>query len=254
MNKLFITISLLFTTLSMAVTLREGAYVGDGANKENLTLYLRSIKGREGSFFGLLVREKKNIFSSDKVNRIGLYRVDPNGSSSYIFNPLTVTEDGLIGIMNDDPSLVLNIAEKDGKEIFKIYDANSSNNTGFQGFMDFDGKRSQNKWLGVVEGTFTQKNNPNALFISGFDNNEGVAQATFATNEVNGGFQLSREYPGMYVIRANSVLATGTVVNKFPKSIIVFLQKCSSEKSCDDAKVVVVDPEHDQRILIFDKE
>jgi hypothetical protein len=208
MNFKTLTAFLAFTVLSsnaFAGFLKEGGFLGKQNGEEKVNLLLKSAPGREGSFFAVLMKDAK---------KISLYLVDEINSNSYAMTPLEVTRDGEIGIVNDDPSLVISSAKgSNGQDVFKIMSANSSNNSGFTGFFEFEGKSSK---------------------------------------EINGTFTLREKFPAMYLINQNSVLATGTQKNQIPSAIGIFLEKRGlfGSKSVD---MLLVNPKNDTDMKVFSK-
>ncbi|MDD4972744.1 MAG: hypothetical protein PHY93_00255 [Bacteriovorax sp.] len=167
--------------------------------------------------------------------------------------PLEVTKDGEIGVVNDDPSLVISSAKNNkGQNVFKIMSANSSNNVGFTGFFEFEGKASKVTWLAIDDGQYKTPEASNALQISEIDPKEREAIAVFLTKEINGTFTLREKFPGMYLINQNSVLATGTEKKNIPSAIGVFLQKTGifGGKS---TIMLLINPKNDTDIITFSK-
>lgn len=224
--------------------LKEGGFAGKHDGKENVNLLLKSAPGREGSFFAVLMKDEK---------KISLYMVDEINSNSYSMTPLEVTADGEIGVINDDPSLVISSAKNNkGTDVFKIMSANSGNNVGFTGFFEFEGKDSKVSWLQIDGGEFKADSASNALQISQVDPKEREATAVFLTKDINGTFTLREKFPGMYLINQNSVLATGTKKNQIPSAIGVFLEEKGflGKKSIE---MSLINPKNDSDITTFTK-
>lgn len=245
MNKLFILLA--FSALSgntFAGFLAAGGYLGSHNGEDKVNLLLKPAPGREGSFFAVLMKDAK---------KISLYLVDEINSNSYSMTPLEVTRDGEIGVINDDPSLVISSAKiNKGQNIFKIMSANSSNSTGFTGFFAFEGKASKVTWLSVDDGQYKTDDAPNSLQISQIDQKEKEATAVFLTKELSGTFTMREKFPAMYLINQNSVLATGTKKNQIPSAIAVFLEKRGlfGGKSTE---MVFINPKNDTDIKTFTK-
>ncbi|MDD4975727.1 MAG: hypothetical protein PHY93_15325 [Bacteriovorax sp.] len=247
MNMKKLTILLAFSVLStsaFAGFLKEGGYLGSQNGEEKVNLLLKPATGREGSYFAVLMKGSK---------KISLYLVDEINSNSYSMTPLEVTKDGEIGVVNDDPSLVISSAKNNkGLDVFKIMSANSSNSTGFSGFFEFGGKASKVTWLAIDDGQFKTCEAANALQISQIDPKEREATAVFLTKEINGTFTLREKFPAMYLINQNSVLATGTNKNKIPSAIGIFLENKGifGGKSID---LLLINPKNDTDIRTFSK-
>lgn len=247
MNFKTLTAFLAFSILSsnaFAGFLKEGGFLGKHNGADKVNLLLKPAPGREGSFFAVLMKDSK---------KISLYLVDEINSSSYAMTPLEVTSDGEIGIVNDDPSLVISSAKgSKGQDVFKIMSANSSNNSGFTGFFEFGGKSSQVKWLSINDGQFKTEDVSNALQISQIDQAEKEATAVFLTKAINGTFTLREKFPAMYLINQNSVLATGAQKNQIPSAIGIFLEKKGffGGKSVD---MLLINPKNDTELKVFCK-
>lgn len=245
MNFKSVTIALALTVLSssaFAGFLKEGGFQGNHNGADKVNLLLKSAPGREGSFFAVLMKDEK---------KISLYLVDEINASSYSMTPLEVTKDGEIGVVNDDPSLVISSAKNNkGVDIFKIMSANSSNNNGFTGFFEFAGKESKVSWLSIEGGEYKTEESDNALQISQVDPKEREATAVFLTKDINGTFTLREKFPAMYLINQNSVLATGTKKSQIPSAIGVFLQKKGGFGS-KKVEMVLINPKNDTDLKTF---
>lgn len=226
--------------------LEARSYLGshNGAN-DKVNLLVKSAPGRQGSFFAVLMKAERQI---------SLYLIDEIDSTSYAMTPLEVTNDGQIGIVNDDPSLVITVANnKKGKSIFKIMSANSSNNNGFSGYLEFEGKSSKYSWLTIQPGEFKDDSNKKGLQISQVDVNEREANATFFTSDLSGNFTLREKFPGMYLLNQNSVLSSGTRTENIPKAIGIFLER-RTVLGNKRKEMLLIDPKNDSNITSFDKD
>ncbi len=242
-----VSVALAFSLLSsnaFAGFLKEGGYLGKQNGEEKVNLLLKPAPGREGSYFAVLMKDAK---------KISLYLVDEINANSYSMTPLEVTKDGEIGVVNDDPSLVVSSARgENGQDVFKIMSANSSNNAGFTGFFEFEGKSSKTKWLQIDDGQYKTDEAANALQISQIDSSEREATAVFLTAEINGTFTLREKFPAMYLINQNSVLATGTKKNQIPSAIGIFLEKRGAFGS-KSIEMLLINPKNDTDIKTFSK-
>ena len=224
--------------------LKEGGYLGNHNGSDKVNLLVKPAPGREGSFFAVLMQDEE---------KISLYLVDEINSNSYSMTPLEVTSDGEIGVVNDDPSLVISTAKnKKGQDVFKIMSANSGNNVGFSGFFEFEGKESKVTWLAIDDGQYKSESSKNALQISQIDPKEREATAVFITQAINGTFTLREKFPSMYLINQNSVLATGTQKKQLPSAIGVFLEK-TNMLGCKSVRMLLIDPKNDTNITTFTK-
>ena len=234
----------LLSSSAFAGFLKEGGYLGSQNGEEKVNLLLKPAPGRDGSYFAVLMKDAK---------KISLYLVDEINSNSYSMTPLEVTKDGEIGVVNDDPSLVISSAKNNkGQDVFKIMSANSSNNAGFTGFFEFEGKASKVSWLSMPDGEYKTDEAGNALQISQVDPKEREATAVFLTKEINGTFTLREKFPAMYLINQNSVLATGTKKNQIPSAIGIFLEKRGTFGS-KSVEMDLINPKNDSDIKTFSR-
>lgn len=235
---LVLAFSVLSTSAFAAGFLKEGGYLGSHNGVDKVNLLVKPAPGREGSFFAVLLKDDK---------KISLYLVDEINSSSYAMTPLEVTRDGEIGVVNDDPSLVISSAKNNkGQDIFKIMSANSTNNNGFTGFFEFSGKASKMSWLAIQDGQYKTTESASALQISQVDPNEREATAVFLTKNISGTFTLREKFPSMYLINQNSVLATGTKTNQIPSAIGVFLYTKMGK-----IEMTLINPKNDTDLTSF---
>lgn len=242
MRHLFFTFLITLSTNLFAGFLSEGGLKGTHNEKEEVNLLLKKVEGREGSFVGVLIKDTK---------RVSLYMIDEISNSSYSMTPLEVTKDGEIGMINDDPTLVLSTTEnKRGQKIVRIMSANSSNNAGFSGYFDFDDKKSKYSWQSVQSGLFQTDKEKSALTISGVDPVERDATALFMTKNLSGTFTIREKFPAMFLINKNSVLATGVNKAKAPSAIMIFLNR-KGFFGGSNLEVLMVNPSNDQDVTLF---
>lgn len=224
--------------------LHEGSYEGLQNGKDEALLLLKAAPGRQGSLLGLLIKDEK---------RVSLYLIDEINQNSYAMTPLEVTQDGELGMVNDDPSLVITSSkDKNGKDLFKIMSANSSNQAGFGGYLEFNGKSSSTTWLDFAEGTYSNNDNKNALTISAIDTYEREATAVFLTRQLSGTFTVREKFPSMYLLNKNSVLATGVNKDQTPSAILIFI-KTKNFFRTEKIKAILVNPKNDTDISIFNE-
>lgn len=246
MNFKKLSILLAFSVLSSSAFaagfLKEGGYLGAHNNGDEVNLLVKPAPGRDGSFFAVLMKDAK---------KISLYLIDEINSSSYSMTPLEVTKDGEIGVVNDNPSLVISSAKNNkGADVFKIMSANSGNSAGFSGFFEFAGKTSKVAWLEVDDGGYKSDEVLSALQISQVDPKEREATAVFLTKDINGTFTLREKFPFMYLINQKSLMATGTTKNQIPSAIAVFLEKRGSFGK-KTTEMVLINPKNDTDLKIF---
>ncbi len=236
--------------LVMAFSLQEGTYKGshyDSLKKGKAAVYLmlKPVSGREGSFLAVLMKSKK------RKKQVSFYVMDLASKFSYSLTPLDVTTDGQIGIINDDPSLVLSMSTGEkNKYSIKITSSNSGNTKGFSGYMVFEERSDNYQWIANGAGNYNYAGRKNALQISSWDILEGEADAIFTTASLNGSFKISESFPQMYLINANKVLATGSKVDSIPRKIGFFIKEkgeWSGKKEC----FVLVNPENDRDVMTF---
>ncbi len=224
--------------------LKGGSFLGTHNGEDKVNLLLKPVRGRTGSFFAVLMKTE---------DKISLYMVDKLNSSSYTMTPLEVTSDGELGVVNDDPSLVISSSQNSKNElIFKIMSANSSNNVGFEGYFEFKNKPSKFSWIEINPGEYKTSSESNALQISEIDTFEKEGIAVFLTKEISGTFTLGEKFPNMYLINKNSVLSTGVSVNKIPSAIAIFLEK-QTFFGGKTTMMILVNPENDSDLKVFTK-
>ncbi|MBC7713726.1 MAG: hypothetical protein H7177_10320 [Rhizobacter sp.] len=241
---ILVAFSVLSTSAFSAGFLKEGGYLGSQNGEEKVNLLIKSAPGRDGSFFAVLMKDEK---------KISLYLVDGINSNSYSMTPLEVTKDGEIGVVNDDPSLVISSAKNNkGNDVFKIMSANSTNTAGFTGYFEFEGKVSKVSWLNIDGGEYKTDETASALQISQVDQKEREATAVFLTKDINGTFTLREKFPSMYLINQNSVLATGTKKNQIPSAIAVFLERKGGFGS-KSTSMILINPKNDTDLKTFSR-
>ena len=228
MKKLFLCWILVHNALSFGIeSLSPGSYEGKSA-KGDIQIFLKVAPGRAGSFFAVLVRGQDSF----------IYVVDSVDSSTYAMTPLEVTHDGHIGIVNDDPSLVVQaFPGKKDSTLFRITSANSTNKIGYEGNIEFSSNdKKEEEWAKLDAGVFstsksktkkstTTNNLSGNMQISEIDLAENEATVSFSTSTLNGTFRLREKFPGMYALNAQSMLATGQNLSSFPTAIGIFIEE-----------------------------
>ncbi len=241
LNQIIIALSLM-ASFSATASLREGAYLGQHNGDDKINLLLKEVPGRVGSFFALLMKSEEMM---------SLYIVDELNHSSYAMTPLEITSDGEIGIVNEDPSLVISLSTgKKGQQIFKIMSSNSGNNRGFNGFFSFKGKKSKYTWHNFMSGRYKLKNNKNALQISDLDLTEREATAVLLTSTLSGTYIVREKFPHMFLLYKNSIFATGTMKDEIPSAIGIFLSKRGFQSK---KMMILVNPKSDRIFRTFIK-
>jgi hypothetical protein len=239
-----LSLSIILSSSAFAGFLNAGGYQGSHNGNDKVNLLLKAAIGRQGSYFAVLMKDEK---------KISLYLVDEINSNSYSMTPLEVTKDGEIGVVNDDPSLVISSAKNNkGRDVFKIMSANSGNTSGFNGYFEFEGKPSSMTWLDIDAGLYKTDEVDNALQISQVDTKEREATAIFITEAINGTFSLREKFPAMYLINQNAVLATGTTKRDIPSAIGVFLERKGIFGS-KHREMVLINPNNDTDLSTFYK-
>jgi hypothetical protein len=258
--KLFLTLMIAWATILPAYAfeqkqqldirpeaLEEGNYLGVDNTNAYVHLMLREMRGTKGSFFALLVRSGQNN------NKMSLYRVDKLQLGTYVLTPLVVTPDGEIGILNDNPSLVLTVSKNNwGRAIFQVMNSKSNNHLGFQGPLTFDGRVSRSDWVNVQEGNYRQGNSRQySVNISNFDPVERNTSVVFTNNNDQGIFLLEEIISGMYLLKENAFLKTGMQTRKNPSSIAIFYHDGYSRYIRNS--FILINPRNDEDITVFDK-
>lgn len=226
MKNLLIGLVVVLSTVFLQATetgevegLREGTYEGtyiDGDQTKSVYLMLKPVDGRDGSFYGVLTDASRYMF---------LYLVDPR-DGQYVFTPFVALDNGLIGMINDDPSHVLNMVKgvNAKKDTLSLVSSNSGNKIGFNARMTFCNCLTKKyEWMSLTSGRYylsqkdqrgkEKRNNDFFVTVSNWDDETGTADASYTSNDVNGLYRVIRTSPYMYSLYANSVLATGTEVD-----------------------------------------
>lgn len=198
-----------------------GSYQGLSDQGAKTHLLVKPLVGRVGSYFGLLIW-------SNGAGRA--YVIDPiTVGSSYAMTPLQITADGETGIVDENPSLVLNL---DGSRIngwpgFTISDAKSGNQVGFQGSSVFKaGDLSSYIWTEITRGSYQgiKRNSNENITLSSMDaNHQATAFFTGDRRELNGNFFVREKAPGVFTLHENTVTSTGPEMKEMPSKIMVFV-------------------------------
>lgn len=231
----------LTSQLSWAQTLSEGSYQGKKVETNSeVHLLLKAAPERVDSFYA--------VFMHDSA-KISLYVVD-RFENSYVMTPLEVTSDGYIGVINDDPSLLINLTgSRSNIPSFMITSTNSGNTRGLQGSFKFEGRTSNKSWIGPTSGQFGLKGNKSALNLGAFDSSNNTASAFVQTKSISGNFILSQKIPGMFLLNAQSIFATGEEINKTPRAIGIFMESSGWGRS---TYFILINPQNDSDLLSFE--
>jgi len=217
----------------------SGSYNGTLKDGDDVDLLLRPIPGREGSYLGVMIRLDPKVV---------IYRIDPLGASTYAMNPLQVTEDGEVGVNNDDPSLVLTLgATRDsaGRPEMTITNANSSNQSGFHGPIFFQGNTySKLTWTDYVPGYYRNRRVSNELNLSPMNAYEAAISSS-----ADGGLVIREKVDGVFTLKRVSVTSTGAQVESYPNRIGIFVTK--SGFFGEDHLFVLVSPQQDSDVELF---
>lgn len=221
--------------------LQEGAYRGFTNDNEKMDLLVQPMGGREGSYLALLLKNGRYFTDAN------LYVIDPYQGSRFVMTPVVVTEDGEIGMRNNNPSLVLDVVSSEGgRASFMIRSAGSSNPNGFQGTVDFTHRKKSNiQWLPYREGTYQifRVRNAATLYVLP----EGERQTNASINLDGGGDFLIREkLPRIFVLHRNSIVASGERLAEAPSAIGVFLKEGRRSEY-----LLLINPADSKNILTF---
>ena len=237
-----------------APVIPEGSYEGrvQDADRGKASLLLRPYPGRTGSYITIII-------IGDRSTAYIVDPLDPNALNTYGMTPLQVTPDGEIGIVNDDPSLVLTVGverTRNGLPGFTISNANSANQIGFQGSIVFEaGDTSALNWLDFNPGRYGATHGNDYAIISPMDDNR-QASALFngGDHELSGNFSIREKVLGIFTLKAISVKATGVETQAIPKRVGVFIMKTSCFIACWHSQLfVLIDPAKDNAFRIFKK-
>jgi len=217
----------LLMVASQAIQAQEvdltGTHVGHVQNsRERAYLLLRNGAevGRQSSYLGVLMLENPT--------RIIPYLIDPVlEDNTYGMIPISITEDGEIGITNPDPSLMFNVAPQGKSFSFQVVNANSGNLAGFQGSALFDGTTKGLALVDLVEGIYRVESGNGEMTVSHL-NKEGEAlvsmSITTPAGNLSGNFVLRRKLPGIYALNAMSMTSRGVKTEKHPRRSVVFIK------------------------------
>lgn len=247
MNFLVIILSLFMSGNVFSNVFPSSSLKGFNSDGDRVHFMVKKVPGRKGSFYGLL--------SQKKHRSMKLYLLDQLNKTTFTMNPLSIMKDGLIGIQNDDPSNILIISTgRGGKFVASITKANSSNLLGEEKVITFKGKKSKSQWIGFKEGIFENEGDDRALQLSQFDEVERESIAVFATEEISGNYKISERLPGMFLINAFSVKATGVGLIKTPKAIGVFIFNNDCGLFCKNkTQLVLIDSSYRNKLSFFNR-
>ena len=133
--------------------------------------------------------------------------------------PLETLRHGGLGIVNDDPSLVLT---EWGQDKFDVTLSNSSNRLGITKSMRFEGRTDKRSWSDLLPGSYSRERVKHALTLSP-PNEDGESGAQFF-NGLEGSHVISEQFSGMYVVSAQRYLKSGQQTDRSSQKIGVFIE------------------------------
>jgi hypothetical protein len=229
--------------------LPAGSYRGKLNNRSSVDLLVKPLRGRSESYLAVMVQ------GNSKQSKIALYLIDPLESSQFVMTPLLVTEDGEVGVTNDDPSLVLNLGDiKHGKRTFVITNANSSNRAGFQGSMIFETDDSNLQWLDYQSAAYKLDGvRDTAALLSPIPPGERQSTALFtAGDRISGNFAIREKLPNIFTLKGFVVSSRGAQTENYPKKIGIFVKQIRF-MARDKTRFLLINPANDTDVMNFEK-
>lgn len=220
MKKLMlISLLLSFSAFADLYKLVPGTYNGksDARKSQTANLFLVDYPGRAGSFLGVILRKDKVAFA---------YLVDKFAPNTYGMVPLRVLKNGVIGLSNSNPSLILKLSLKGRKRYIQVLDAGTLNNFGFgQSFsFEYDNNSHKQRLANVIPGSYRGSDRKKTIAVGGQDyNNE--AYFTAATSILSGDFVLREVRPGLHLPLKSVLKNTGIEVSGNASGMVIFVNK-----------------------------
>lgn len=211
-----------------------GSYEGQSDRGDATHLLIKPLAGRSESYLGLLIGRVQGR----------VYVIDPiTVGSSYAMTPLQITEDGETGVVDENPSLVLNLdgLHDNGWPGFTVSDAKSGNTLGFQGSIAFTaGSLSRLVWEEFTPALYrTGLFSGPTLTLSALDgNHQATAFFSGGRGELNGSFFVREKAPGVFTLHDDAVKSTGPEVKEVPSKALVFVSGRAIVVSTQDGAVI----------------
>jgi hypothetical protein len=193
--------------------LKEGAFLGKFNDNEESVFYLRSIKGREGSFFGLIITD---------TAAVKLFIIDEDKSGNfYTMTSIKGNDQGEISKAFDRPTF--SIVSSANKMI--VITAADSANSKELGFYSFKLKSIDRKWDDGMTGNFSRIDHKKTAVISSFSVDQQEATMLFTNSgESNGSYSIALKYPGIFMVNAKKYSSGGERKVERPYGLAVFIR------------------------------
>jgi hypothetical protein len=252
MKKLLLAIIMVLQSSISFANLSEGTFSGTVDGKKG-SIMLQKVSGRP-AYFALITKKE--------FEAVYLFMIEEFEGNSYSMVPITVTDDNhLIGVNNDDPSLVMDVinSKKDGEFNFKITSANSSNKSAQElvGSVFKTKKESKFSWANLQSGEYIQignhdsdDNSPRSIDLTELDLDR-ESRAQFELKSLSGSYVVSENRSKMFLVRPVSRLATGDQRQKRPEMIGVFINKQGGFMSFAKSYFLLINPHNSTDILTF---
>lgn len=241
-----------------------GSYRSHLSGGRTVDLVLKPCEGREGSYFALMILKNRN------QSNVNLFLVDPAEPNvdAKIFGlvPLVVAkEDGAVGIVNDQPSSVLNVGvKKNGRPTLTFTDNPNSTNTDgvIRGPINFDNSEKSNiEWIGYRSANYGTQVGKDwvkvASTLSERAQNSREASSLFTIpGDLNGNFLVREVWPQIFTFRAFTLTNSGREFGEIPQKYGVFIVEKSKHLLFFTEKKVsllLVDPNQSSSVRVLQK-
>lgn len=237
----FIFLMLVLVGIQAHGDLPEGTY-----GSEQMHFYVRRLPGRQGSSVGVMIL--RHPF------QVQAYLIDPLRDDRYALVPLVITKHFSMGVSDDNPTLVAVLTAVNNQTVLAIHSANSSNQTGFTGGFSLLLGRSESTWVDLVPGNYGYEEIFPAMVVRPLDPVNRASEVGISTRNLSGGFFFNERLPGLFVIHAQAVLATGEEMQREPRAFGFFLRQWESRRRKETISFFFVNDRQVNSILVFEKD
>lgn len=229
----------------------EGSFRGKFRGQESGRVHFiaKPINGCDGCFMATIFKRHVHPFFGTPERQIKTYKALPlniigsdsgkPSASEYSLTPIDVDVDGELTTPNDNPSMRLTITSGVATDDvnFSLSSAGSNNADPFASAMEFKGKASPFEVEEGGSGEYKiQGTHKNAGTIGMFSVSAEDQVTRFATitaygsrHDSSGTFQVEEKAPGVFTYTSLGLFSYGEELAAFPKHLIVFIGKGSSE-------------------------
>lgn len=252
MKKLLVVFLHLVALSSYGWDFSEGAYEAKIDSKNDAFLMLKKISGRSGSFMATLMQAHK-----DDITGIAIYVMDEMKGGSYSLTPISLVDNGELGLDDDNPSLVV-IKDRDVNK-FKVTSSQSGNVLGFSGSVSFEeGRTARYEWHLSRGGdyNFSGKEEDASVVSVAVSTNDIENDAVFSSEYINGIFKIRQKLDYVYALNSNKLMSTGYERETVPALMAIFVQenrkKGFSKKWVKrNSKVILVNPSNYSNLSVL---